>query len=292
MLNHIQDPENKFEQTLVHLFEIVEVKIFEMVKNLELHDEKIIEYQLIIYAHHITRVSSPCSDTTPPQPRVHRRTTAPPSQPKCIIGTIVGTDTSPESIANFTSTNATSSTRSRNTVSTSTTTTSRVKKSNQAAQDAQSRKEKELVQTTVTQMCRDYAKKKKQQGKQKKEESSGDDDDLSEVIYVASSSSGKAKKKKAIDDQYIECIGSTSPPSYPRSFYTPTMSDTTQSKQSRNVKRMSDIMAGVCNHCQNVICHDQEYGGFNNSNTDNKIDESQHNSQDDHFLDSEFGLQT
>jgi hypothetical protein len=220
-------------------------------------------------ARRMTRVSSPCSDTTPPQLRVHRKT-ARPSQPECIIGTIVGTNTSPESIASYTSTNATtSSARSPNTVSTTTTTTSRAKKSNQAAQAAQSRKEKELVQTTVTQLCREFAKKKKQQGKQKKEESSDDDDDLSEVIYVASSSSSKAKKKKVTDDQYIECIGSTPPPSYPRSFYTPTMSDTTQSKQSRNVKRMRDIMAGICNHCQNVICHDQEYGGFIEAKIDN-----------------------
>jgi hypothetical protein len=140
-------------------------------------------------------------------------------------------------------------------------------KSNQATQAAQSKKEKELALTTITQLCRDFAKQK-EKGKKKKEESSDDDDDLSKVIYVASS--GKAKKKNVTDDQYIECIGSTPPPSYPRSFYTPTMSDATQSKQSRNVKRMRDIMAEICKHCQNVICHhDQEYGGFMEAKIDN-----------------------
>jgi hypothetical protein len=232
-------------------------------------------------ARRMTRVSSPCSDTTPPQLRVHRKTTARPSQPECIIGTIVGTNASPESIASYTSTNATtSSARSPNTVSTTTvassSSTSRVKKSTQAAKAAQSRKEKELVQTTVTQLCREFAKKKKQQeGKKKKAESSDDDDDdLSKVIYV--SSSGKnTKRNKNNDDQYIECIGSTPPPSYPRSFYTPTMSDTTQSKQSRNVKRMRDIMtSSLCQHCQNVICHDEQYGGFMEAKIDNVAKQS------------------
>jgi hypothetical protein len=107
-------------------------------------------------------------------------------------------------------------------------------------------------------MCRDYAKKKEQGKKKKAESSDDDDDDLSKVIYL--SSSGNTKKNN--DEQYIECIGSTPPPSYPRSFYTPTMLDTTQSKQSRNVKRMRDIMSTLCQHCQNVICHDEQYGGF------------------------------
>jgi hypothetical protein len=210
------------------------------------------------------RTSSPLSDTTPPQLRVHSRRSTSSQPPECMIGTVVGTNTSPHSV-----TSSTTIRSPTNTVSTSTTTaasssssSTRVKKSSKAAKAAQTRKERELVQTTVTQMCRAFATKKKEEEykKKKAEESSDDDDDLSEVIYL--SSSGNTKKNN--DDQYIECIGSTPPPaSYPRSFYTPTMSDISQSKQSRNVKRMRDIMSTtLCQHCQNVICHDEQYGGF------------------------------
>ncbi len=52
------------------------------------------------------------------------------------------------------------------------------------------------------------------------------------------------------------------------------MSDSTQSKQSRNVKRMRNIMAGICQHWHNVICHDEQYGGFMDAKIDSVAKQS------------------